>query len=183
METTSLLRAATPDTRVGRAGAGETGIGLLLVGGAVLASALIAARWSPAPVVNPSVRAEYKRLEKPPFTPPDWVFGLWGPLYAALTWSGVRLWNAPRIPGRDRALGHFLLGQALTAAWQWLGFGRRNRAAMAIEAAGAVVNAVQYVRHAAKVDRPSAWVGAVYAGWLAYAALLSEELWRRNRDR
>ena len=44
-----------------------------------------------------------------------------------------------------------------------------------------MVNAAAYVETARKVDRPAAWLAVPYAAWIGFAALLSEELWRRNR--
>ena len=63
----------------------------------------------------------------------------------------------------------------------WLGFGQRLRGAAALEAAVTVVNAAAYVETARKVDPPAAWLAVPYAVWIGFAALLSEELWRRNR--
>ena len=153
---------------------------LAVCGGAVLASALLAARWSPGPGQG-SIRRDYKRLDKPPFNPPDWVFAVWGPLYAALTASGARLWNAPRSPSRTRALVHWFGIQGLNALWMWLGFRQRERGAAAVEAGLTVVNAAAYVDAVRRVDAPAAWLAVPYLGWIGFAALLSEELWRRNR--
>jgi tryptophan-rich sensory protein len=163
-----------------RPGGGEMLAGPALAGGAVLASALVAARYSPAPI-HPRVRAEYERLEKPPFNPPDAAFAVWLPLYGLLTLSGMRIWLARRSPARDRAIAHWLGIQVLDAAWMWLGFGRGQRGAAALEAGVTVANAAAYVDAARRVDPPSAWMAAPYAAWIGFAALLSEALWRRNR--
>lgn len=158
----------------------ELALGLAVTAGAVLASAVVAARYSPSPN-HPRIRRDYKRLEKPPFNPPDAAFVVWFPLYGALTLSGWRIWNAPRGPARDRALGHWFGIQALNALWMWLGFGRRARGIATVEAVATVANAVAYVDAARRVDPPAAALAVPYAGWMGFAALLSEELWRRNR--
>ena len=158
----------------------DLGLGLAVTAGAVLASALVAARYSPSPN-HPRIRADYKRLEKPPFNPPDAAFVVWFPLYGALTLSGWRIWNAPKSPARDRALGHWFGIQVLNALWMWLGFGRRDRGAATAEAVLTTANAAAYVEAARHVDRPAALLAVPYAGWIGFAALLSEELWRRNR--
>ncbi|MBL6458282.1 tryptophan-rich sensory protein [Belnapia sp. T6] len=174
----SLMRAAVPQG----GNAGGLGLGLVLTGGAVLASALVSARYSPSPA-HGRIRRDYNRLEKPPFNPPDSAFAIWGPLYALLTLSGLRLWNAPRGPGRDRALLHWFGAQGLNALWLWLGFARRRRGVATLEATATVVNAAALVDAARRVDPPAAWMALPYAGWIGFAALLSEELWRRNRGR
>ncbi len=174
----ALRRAVTPENRRGPPG-GSLGTGLLVLGGSLLASAVVSALNSPAPVDAP-IRRFYERLDKPSFTPPDPAFAIWGPLYTALLVSGLRVWNAPRGPDRDRALAHWFGIQGLNAAWLWLGFGRRNLGAMALESGVTVANAAAYVEAARRVDPPAAWIAAPYVAWIAFAALLSEELWRRN---
>jgi translocator protein len=171
---------AAPPSRRRRLGPGELALGLLATGGAVLASGLVSARYSPAPT-NPRIRWYYRRLDKPGFTPPDWAFAVWGPLYTALTVSGLRVWNAPHGRDRTRALSHWFGIQALNALWLYLGFGRRRRGAMTVEAAVTVLNAAAYVDAARRVDRTASWLAAPYTAWIGFAALLSEELWRRNR--
>lgn len=174
--------AAPPSRRRGKPlGMGELGLGLLVTGGAVLASALVSAKHSPAPI-HPGVYARYKLLRKPSYTPPDWAFGgVWPPLYLLLTASGWRVWNAPRGPQRTRALAHWFGIQGLNALWLYLGFRRRERGAMTAESVVTVANAVAYAEAAARLDRPAAALSLPYAAWVGFAALLSEELWRRNR--
>lgn len=178
---TGIIRTvAVPQRRRRSIETGELVAAVAVCGGTVLASGLFAQRYSPAPV-NPGIRRYWNRLEKPPFEPPDWAFGIWGPLYLMLTISGVRVWTAPRGPARTRALAHWFGIQALDALWVYLGFGARRRGAMTAEAAVTVANAAAYVEAARHVDRPAAWLGVPHLAWIGFAALLSEELWRRNR--
>jgi tryptophan-rich sensory protein len=177
-----VQRAVVPPARRRRLRPGELAAGLAVTGGTVLASALVSALFSPSPD-NRRIRRDYRRLEKPPFNPPDWLFGIWGPLFAMLTVSGLRVWNAPRGRDRTHALAHWFGIQGLNALWMVLGFGLRRRGAMAVEAAVTVVNAAAYADAARRVDRPAAWLAVPYALWVGFAALLSEELWRRNRGR
>ena len=138
-----------------RIGGGKLAIGLALTGGAVIASALVSGRYSPSPG-NSRIRRDYRRLDKPPFNPPDWVFGIWGPLFAALSVSGLRVWNSPRGTDRTRALAHWFGIQALNAIWMVIGLGWRRRGAMAVEAAATVANEAAYLDTARRVDRTAA---------------------------
>jgi tryptophan-rich sensory protein len=79
------------------------------------------------------------------------------------------------------ALLHWFGVQGLNALWLVIGFGWRRRGAMAAEAVITVANAAAYAHAARRVDRPAAWLAVPYCLWVGYAALLSEELWRRNR--
>mgnify|MGYP002779598098 FL=1 len=157
-------------------------LGLTLLGGAILASAVLSARYSPAPT-QPRTWLYYKRLEKPRFTPPDYAFAIWGPLWGALGLAGYRIWRARPSAARNRALGHWFGAQALNVIWLWLGFGRRNRGAMALEAAGTLANAAALTDAARRVDGPAAALTLPYLAWIGFAGLLSEELWRLNSDR
>jgi tryptophan-rich sensory protein len=106
---------------------------------------------------------------------------IWPPLYLALTISGLRIWNAPKSPARTQALALWTLVQALNAAWLALGprrlGGQLATATTALGASGA------YVWRAKKVDAPAANLVAPYVGWIGFANVLTEELWRKNRNR
>lgn len=172
-------RAAAPERR---SGWGRLALGALLIGGGVAASAAVARRYSPSPD-HPEIRAYFERLEKPPFQPPDWAFAVWGPLFVLLFLSGLRLWSAPPGPERTYALSYWAGVQVLNAVWMRLGFGDRLRGANLVEAAATLAVAVAYSNAARRVDRPAAALSAPYLAWIAFAALLTEELWRRNRGR
>lgn len=152
---------------------------LAAFGAITLASALASARYSPAPT-QPRQWVEYRLLRKPSFTPPDRAFAIWGPLYVALTWSAYELWKAPPSPHRSRALAYWGGARALDVLWLWLGFGARRRGAMAVASVATLANAAALVDSARKTSPKAAWLAAPYAAWIAFAALLSEELWRRN---
>jgi tryptophan-rich sensory protein len=161
---------------------GDPLTGALALGGALLASGVLSALWSPAPI-NPRIRRDYKRLDKPGFTPPDWAFGIWGPLWAGLAVAGWRLWRAPPGAGRSQALLHWFAAQGLNAAWLWLGFDRRQRGAMAAESVISVGNAAALAVASRRVDRTAAALTLPYLGWISFAALLSLSIWRRNPPR
>jgi len=173
-------RVAVPPAQHRRLRPGEWATGLAVTGGTVLASALVSAAFSPSPS-HRRIRRDYERLEKPPFNPPDWLFGIWGPLFGMLTLSGLRVWNAPPSRERRHALAHWFGIHVLDALWMVLGFGLRRRGAMAVEAAATVANAAAYADAARRVDGVAAGLAVPYALWVGFAALLSEELWRRNR--
>lgn len=152
------------------------GIGLTV--GAVLVSALIARANAPTSK-NPRVKAEYDRLKPTGLQPPPAVFAaVWPPLFMALTLSGLRIWNAPASAARTRALTLWGLIQGFNALWMALGprrLGSQLTTAVAtLGAAGA------YALQARKVDAPAGALASPYLGWIGFANVLTEELWRRN---
>jgi len=157
--------------------------GAVFIGAAVLGPALLAARFSPAPM-NGGVRRFYRRLDKPEFTPPDPVFGgVWPPLYGLIAVSGLRIWNTRASPTRSWGLGLFSGSQALTALWMWAAFGQRRLGLATGIALGNVATVAAYTVTARRIDGPAALLAIPFLGWIGFAALLTEELARRNRSR
>ena len=103
---------------------------------------------------------------------------IWPPLFLALTVSGLRIWTAPRSPARTQALTLWGVVQALNALWMALGPRKLGGPlATAVTSLGA---SAAYAWRARKVDAPAAGMVAPYVGWLGFANVLTEELWRKN---
>jgi benzodiazapine receptor len=153
--------------------------GVALCVGAVLVSALLAAKAAPTDA-NLKRQIENRLLRHPPFEPPKKTFALvWPPLFLSLTLSGLRIWNAPASPARSRALGFWGAVQGLNALWML--WGPRRQAATLATAVATLGSAVAYMNNARKVDGPAAAMVSPYLGWISFAGLLTEELWRKNR--
>lgn len=155
--------------------------GLAICAGAVLISAAVAAKAAPTKD-NPKRRAQNAMLEKPGFQPPKKAFqAIWPPLFLTLTLSGVRIWNAPSSPARSRALGLWGLVQGLNAATML--WGPKQQTATVATHLTTLGSAMAYLNEARKVDAPAAAIVSPYLGWMTFAGLLSEEVWRKNKDK
>jgi benzodiazapine receptor len=153
-------------------------VGLGVTAGAVALSALAARLFAPAPDVR-EVYSDYDEPEPPAAQPSRNIFAMvWPPLYMALTLSGLRIWNAPRSAARTQALTLWGTVQALNAVWMALG-PRRLGGGLAT-AVASLGTAGAYVWRARRVDPPAANMVAPYVGWIGFANVLSEELWRKN---
>jgi len=151
--------------------------------GAVVTAQLVGARWSPAPN-HPRTAAWYAALRKPSFTPPGPVFGLaWTALDALLGYSGYRLMTAPASPRRNVALGAWGLNVLGVAGFSWVLFGRKRLGEAFGVTAGMIVTSAAAAATAACVDRRAAYADVPLLGWVAFATLLQEEVWRRNESR
>ena len=155
-------------------------IGLGLTVGAVAVSALVARLNAPTED-NVEIYSDYEELTQPEFTPPPKVFAaVWPPLFLTLTLSGWRIWNAPNSAARTQALTLWGAVQGLNAVWMALGPKRLSgQLAAAIASFGA---ASVYVWRARQVDPPAANLVGPYVGWIGFANVLTEELWRKNPD-
>ncbi len=152
----------------------------VLAGTAVIAAQLSGRRYSPTPD-HPRTAAWYAALRKPSFTPPGVVFGIaWTGLDALLGYSGYRLLSAKPSSRRSLALGAWGLNLLGVAGFSWVLFGRK-RLDQALEVTvGMVATSAIAAATAASVDRQAAWADVPLLGWVLFASVLQEEVWRRN---
>jgi len=152
--------------------------GVAIIGGAVALSALIARMNANTPEA-PEVYSDYEDPHQPEAPPPPSIFTtVWPPLFLALTLSGFRVWNAQPSAARFQALTLWTLVQAFNAGWLVLGSAHMGgKLVTGLTAMGA---SAAYAWRARRVDSAAAGMVAPYVGWIAFANLLTEELWRKN---
>ncbi len=151
-----------------------------LAASAVVAAQLIGRRHSPTPD-HPRTAAWYAALRKPSFTPPGPVFGIaWTGLDALLGYSGYRLLTARPSSARGLALGAWGLNLLGIAGFSWILFGRKRLDEALEVTAGMVATSAATAATAAAVDRRAAWAALPLLGWVLFATVLQEEVWRRN---
>jgi len=129
----------------------------------------------------PKIAGWYASLNKPAFTPPNYVFPIaWNILYALMAISLWRLWQAPPDELRKRAIILFLLQLAVNLAWSWIFFGAESiRGGLStLLALDALVLMTIYA--AWKVDRFAASLLLPYLLWIGYATALNVEIARLN---
>ncbi len=152
---------------------------ILLSIGAVSTAAVIGQRAGPQ---HPREAIWYARLDKPGFTPPGPVIGgAWTLLDLLLVVSGSRLLAAPPSRERSTALLFWSVNLAGIAGYPWVFFRRKELGASTAVVAGMLASARAAASTAGRVDRIAGLTAMPLVGWLAFAGLLSEELWRRNR--
>jgi tryptophan-rich sensory protein len=149
---------------------------------AVTAALLVGKRAGPTPD-HPRTAAWYLSLEKPEFTPPSPVYPIaWTGIQAALAYGGYLLMRAKSSPERTAALTLWSANQIGIGGWSEIFFGRRAPGWATAASAVLGVGAVGYVAAADKVNRTAAKLGLPLVAWVAFATLLSEEIWRRNDE-
>ena len=161
--------------------AAHVATGFALVAGALLGTALVAYREGPSEN-NPKERARLASLKKAPFQPSKKSFAaVMPPMFLLLTMSAIRIWNAPSSVQRTRALAIWAGLQVLHAATMLVGV--KQQSAQLVANVATVLGGMAYANDARKVDPPSAAIIAPYVSWMAFASLITEELWRRNKHR
>ncbi|QXQ06825.1 tryptophan-rich sensory protein [Sphingosinicellaceae bacterium] len=148
--------------------------------GAVVAALLVGKRASPSPD-HPRTQRWYKRLEKPEFTPPTPIYPIaWTAIEASLAYGGYRLLRSEPSPERTKALALWTLNQVGIGGWSEVFFGQRAPGWGTVASAGLGASAIAYVAAARQSDPVAAGLGLPLVAWVAFATLLSEEIWRNN---
>ncbi|MEM9197174.1 MAG: TspO/MBR family protein [Pseudomonadota bacterium] len=122
----------------------------------------------------------YRGLDKPGWTPPDWVFPVtWTVLYILMVWSGYRVAtsDADLAPA---ALGVFAAQITLNAIWSPVFFGlHKMGVAMAVLVGLWIAVAAQMALYWL-IDPPSGLMTLPYLVWVTIAGALNLSVWRRN---
>jgi benzodiazapine receptor len=130
------------------------------------------------------LRAWYPKLQKPSFTPPDWVFGpVWTLLYAMM---GVSLYLVSQQRGEDSgevrsARILFWVQLVLNVLWSYVFFGRRSPGWALVEIGFLWIAIAATTRSFWKVSRTAALLLLPYILWVSFAVLLNYSIWRLNK--
>ena len=122
----------------------------------------------------------YKTLNKPSWTPPDWVFPVaWTTIYLLISFAGARLVASD---GSGYALAFWAVQAGFSTLWTPVFFGlRRMKGALGVMAPlwlsvlGATVTSFQ-------VDFWAGLAFVPYLAWVTVAAALNYTVWSMNKD-
>ena len=125
--------------------------------------------------------AWYKNLDKPTWTPPNWLFPIiWAVIYLLIAFAATRI---AETPNNDLALGVWGLQITINTLWSGVFFGLRRMLT------GAVIIAFLWITVLATTllfwqhDRIAALMMVPYLMWGTYALALNTSVWLRNRNR
>jgi benzodiazapine receptor len=116
----------------------------------------------------------YQSLDRPPWTPPGWLFGpVWTALYFAMGIAAWLVWRRAGFRAARTALILFAIQLILNAAWTPTFFGaqRLDLALVVIIALdiAVVATTLAFRRH----DQRAAWLMIPYLAWLLFATALN----------
>lgn len=123
----------------------------------------------------------YGQLAKPSWAPPAAVFGpVWSVLYLLMAVAAWLVWRERDAPGRDGALGLFVVQLGANALWSWLFFAWHQGALAFGEVllllALVMVTALAFWR----IRRAAGWLLLPYAAWVGFASALTWAVWQAN---
>jgi tryptophan-rich sensory protein len=127
-----------------------------------------------------SVGTWYEQLDKPAFSPPDWVFGpVWTALYLAMAVAAWLVWRRQEGPKRV-GLSLWGIQLVLNATWSALFFGLRAPGIALIELVALAVVIALTIAAFWRSSRPAAGLMAPYLAWVCFAGILNAAIWRLN---
>ena len=124
----------------------------------------------------------YATLNKPFFSPPNWVFGpVWTTLYILMGISAYLIWQKgwERKPVRA-ALTLFGLQLFLNALWSMLFFGLRSPLYGLLCIIPLWLCIALSIRAFYPIDRRAAYLLVPYIVWVSFAAMLNFAIWTMN---
>jgi translocator protein len=125
--------------------------------------------------------AWYRRLDKPRWRPPDWLFApVWTLLYVMIALSGWLVWREKGVADALVPLTAYSVQLVLNAAWTPIFFGLRRPGLAAIEIAILWAAIVATIFFFYPVSPAAASLLVPYLVWVSFAAALNISIWRRN---
>jgi tryptophan-rich sensory protein len=122
----------------------------------------------------------YEALSKPPWVPPDWLFGpVWAVLYLMMAIAAWRVWGHHHWLG-GRALTLWAVQLVLNGAWSWLFFGKHNIGGGVIVLAALWATIMMTINVFRRVDKLAAKLMMPVLAWVFFALLLNLSIWWMN---
>jgi tryptophan-rich sensory protein len=132
---------------------------------------------------TPSIPGWYAGLAKPPFNPPNWLFGpVWTLLYAMMGVAAYLVYEKGlKRPDVKKALAVFGAQLLLNALWSIVFFGAHRilGAAVVITLLWAMILATILLFR--KISVAAAWLLVPYILWVSFASVLNVSLYVLNR--
>ena len=129
-----------------------------------------------------SVNDWYTTLNKPSFTPPNYLFApVWTALYimmgvaAGIVWSKGyhHIWV-------KTALYHFVFQLLLNALWSIVFFGLKNPLAGMVVILALLTMIILTIKWFKVISKPAAFLMIPYVLWVAFASALNYKIWELN---
>lgn len=125
----------------------------------------------------------YEHLAKPPWRPPNWLFGpAWTILYAMIAISGWMVWKASSWPAVAPAMAVYGLQLVLNAGWTPLFFGLRRPDLAFYELLLLWASILATILTFLPISEFAALLLVPYLCWVTFAGALNRSIVLRNPD-
>ncbi|GGH20566.1 TspO/MBR family protein [Mucilaginibacter phyllosphaerae] len=124
---------------------------------------------------RPQIKAWYITLNKPDFTPPNWLFPVaWTILYILIATAAYLVWKLRNDTAIYRsALIVYILQLALNFSWSIVFFGMHQITGGLIIIIALLVTIILNISYFGRFSKAAAWLLVPYFLWVGYATLLN----------
>lgn len=127
---------------------------------------------------NPEIHGWYATINKPSWTPPNWLFGpVWTLLYAMMAVAAWLIWR--RI-GWSSAITLFIVQLILNLAWSFIFFKFHSPGLAFIEIVLLWMAIAATIWKFSSTSQPATLLLVPYLLWVTFAAALNFSIWRLN---
>jgi tryptophan-rich sensory protein len=133
------------------------------------------------PFTTSSIPSWYSQLQKPPFTPPNWIFGpVWTVLYILMGISLATIASEKKSPTRKLLIQLFFVQLALNFLWSVLFFGTRSIGVGLATLIALDVTVYFYTVKAFSFRKSASYLMVPYALWISFATYLNTAIFVLN---
>jgi len=130
---------------------------------------------------QPAIAGWYARLQKPAWTPPNWLFGpVWSLLYLMMAAAAWSVWRRAGLAAAAIPMLLFGLQLAFNVGWSALFFGLRMPGAAFVEIIALSGLILATLITFQRVSLAAGLLMAPYLAWVTFAAALNFAVWRMN---
>ena len=132
-------------------------------------------------VTTPAIADWYAGLNRPAWTPPNWLFGpVWTALYIMMAVAAWLVWRKRRNMRVGLPIAIWAIQLALNLAWSVLFFGLRNPMLALIDIFLLLTMIIATFTLFWPIRRLAGWLLVPYIAWVGYATALNYAIWRLN---
>lgn len=122
-----------------------------------------------------SITEWYSTLNKPFFSPPNWIFGpAWTILYILIGISIARIWhNGFNHPAQKSVITLFIIQMILNLIWSPVFFSMKLPVAAIIIIISLWLMIIAYIRKSKEIDKMASYLFIPYLLWVTFATMLN----------
>ncbi len=129
-----------------------------------------------------SIPTWYAALNKPSFSPPNFVFGpVWTILYILMGISLYLVLSGKRKGERGKAIQIFAVQLVLNVLWSIIFFGMRNPALAFVDIVALWIAIVVTIKYFYSISKVASYLLYPYLVWVSFAAILNYSIWVLNK--
>lgn len=129
---------------------------------------------------SPSIPTWYAALNKPVFSPPNWIFApVWTTLYILMGISFYLIWVS-KSKLKQKATKLFLMQLGLNVLWSFMFFGLHSPVLAFVNIIALWVLIFLTIQSFRPISKTAAYLLYPYLAWVSFASILNFSLWILN---